>query len=188
MQHPDEKTLDPSVSPLFVGAVHDQLREYDGARVGAPRPCPACDSTDNRKNGSQRARKTFARLVTTDGFEEVGLAVQQYECTSCGRSFQGDLSEYFYEGCEYGRPIVDLCRFHAADASYSACERILQRRYGLQVDRDTIERYDTRFDDGSGGADVSVGGSRVSLRFLAFLFGEEGSDDPFVVQSHTALW
>jgi len=190
MQPPAKKSLDPSVSSPFVGAIHDQLREYDGKRVGSEQPCPACGSTNLRKNGYQRASKTFARLVTEDGFEEVGLEVQQYECTECGRSFQGDLSERFYEGCEYAKPIVDLCRFHAADHPYSACERILQRRYGLQVDRDTIERYDELFADSPrSDADVNVGGSRVSLAFLAFLFGGNADDDsPFVVRSHRALW
>jgi transposase-like protein len=188
MQDPNEKTLDPIVSPLFVGAVHDALREYDGERLGRPRPCPRCESTDRRRNGYQRERKTVARLVTESGFEEIGVEVQQYECKACGHSFQGDLSTLFYDGCAYARPIVDLCRFHAADNSYHATERLLEELYGLQVDRDTIERYDERF-DGTPDTDraFAVGGELVSLPFLSFLFGED-DDSPLVLTSPTALW
>lgn len=190
MQGPGAKELDPAVSPLFVGAVHDKLREYDGRRVGDPRPCPGCDSTDHRKNGYQRAAKTFARLVTETGFEEVGLEVQQYECTACGRSFQGDLSAYFYDGCRYARPIVDLAVFHAANNSYQATERLLARVYGLQVDRDTVQRYDESFDRSVASNEwMRVRDNRISLPFLAFLFDEDVDDGwPFVISSETALW
>lgn len=190
MQEPEEKTLDPVVSPLLIGAVHDELRAYDGRRVGDPRPCPGCGATERRKNGYQRARKTFARLVTESGIEDVGLRVQQYECTACGRSYQGDLSALFYEDCEYGKPIVDLCLFHADEESYNACERILHRRYGLQVDRDTVKRYDERFEPSAADLEgVVVGGVRVSLPFLQFCFGDAVEDSPhFVFRSHTALW
>jgi transposase-like protein len=190
MEGPNTKELNPGLSPLFVGTIHDKLREYDGRRVGAPRPCPGCDSTDHRKNGYQRAPKTFARLVTETGFEEVGLEVQQYECTACGRSYQGDLSEYFYDGCGYAKPIVDLAVFHAADNSYQATERLLARLYGLQVDSGTIQRYDERFDRSAETDEwFTVQGHRISLPFLAFLFDEdleEGS--PFVISSQKALW
>jgi transposase-like protein len=190
MQSPSKKTLDPVVSPLLIGTIHDQLREYDGMRVGDRQPCPSCNSTDLRKNGYQRAAKTFARLVTQEGFEEVGLEVQQYECKECGHSFQGDLSEYFYEGCEYAKPIVDLCRQHAVSNAYHACERILQQRYGLQIDRDTIKRYDERFEGPpEPGGTVAIGGQQISIPFLAFLFDEDIDEgQPIVLQSHTALW
>lgn len=190
MRGPTQKTLDPTLSPLFIGTVHDQLREYDGRRIGRERPCPQCGSDDLRRNGYQRERKTVARLVTETGFEEVGVEVQQFECKACGGSFQGDLSELFYEGCEYARPIVDLCRFHAVENSYNACERILQEVYGLQVDRDTIRRYDGKFDDRPDtGRTVVVGGAEVSLPFLASLFGEDLGDSPhLVLRSPSALW
>jgi hypothetical protein len=190
MEEPSEKELDPAVSPLFVGTVHDKLREYDGRRVGESRPCPGCDSTDHRRNGYQRAAKTFARLVTEDGFEEVGLEVQQYECTACGRSYQGDISAFFYDGCEYGQPIVDLAVFHAANDSYEGVERTFQRVYGLQIDRDTVQRYDERFDSASSQENaVTVRGHRISLPFLAYLFDQDVDGGwPFVISSDTALW
>lgn len=188
MEEPTEKRLDPALSPLFIGTVHDKLREYDGTRVGDARPCPACGSTDHRKNGYQRASKTFARIVTDDGFEEIGLEVQQYECKDCNRSFQGDLSEYFYDGCSYAKPIVDLAVSYASENSYNSTERLLQRIYGLQIDRDTIKRYDDRFERSVGESRwVTIRDHRVSLSFLAFLF--DGDDSwPFVISSPRALW
>lgn len=190
MQELSAKELDPALSPLFVDAVHDALREYDGRRVGASRPCPRCGSTGLRRNGYQREPKTFARLVTEAGFEEVGVQVQQFECTDCGRSFQADISEFFYEGCAYAKPVVDLCRFHAAESTYAACERRLQDLYGVQVDCDTVQRYEDRFADTPDTSQaVVVGGRKVSLPFLAFLFGDGFEDSShFVFTSHTALW
>jgi transposase-like protein len=189
MKEPTEKRLDPVVSPLFVGTVHDKLREYDGERVGETRPCPECASTALRKNGYQRAPKTFARLITESGFEEVGLEVQQYECRECGRSFQGDTAAHFHEGCSYGEPIVDLAVFYGSMQSYAGAERSLARIYGLQVDRDTIQRYDERFDRSVDDSEwVEINGHRISLPFLAFLFDEDEDGWPFVISSPTALW
>lgn len=190
MQHPSEKSADPTVSPRFVRAVHDRLRRYDGMRAGTGRPCPGCTATTLRKNGYQAAGKTFARLVTDDGFETVSLEVQLYECKQCGRSFQGDLTEYFYADCAYARPIVDLCRFHAVDYTYQAVERLLGQWYGLQVDRDTIERYDRRHGPPPTPREhIAVDGSELSVPFLSFLFGESGEESTqFAVSRHTALW
>lgn len=190
MEEPTKKSLDPAVSPLFVGTVHDKLREYDGTRIGEPRVCPACGSAERRKNGYQQASKTFARIVTETGIEEISCEVQQYECTDCGRSFQGDLSNYFYEGCGYAKPIVDLAAFHAAETSYNGTERLLQRTYGLQVDRDTIKRYDQRFERSVDDEEwVSIRDTRISLPFLAFLFDQDAEAGwPFVISSPKALW
>ncbi|WP_302081842.1 hypothetical protein [Salinibaculum rarum] len=190
MREPAPKVPDPVVPSQFIREVHDRLRQYDGMRAGEERPCPGCSSTSTRKNGYQAAGKTFARLVTDEGFEEITLEVQQYECKSCGRSFQGDLSEFFYDDCAYARPVVDLCRFHAVDESYQAVERTLMQCYGLQVDRDTIERYDEKRGEPTESREkIDVGGSSLSLPFLAFLFGESlGNSAHFAVSSHRALW
>ncbi len=190
MRGPSDKQFEPAVSAQFVRAIHNRLREFDGMRVGDPRTCPSCGSDDYRKNGYQSQKKTFARLITDDGIEDVGVEVQLYECKQCGGSYQGDISEQFYEGCEYARPIVDLALFHAAGLNYSDCERALRDRYGLQVDRDTIERYDRRFDDSH--ADrrgILISGEVLSLRFLSFLFGDDSADEAnFVITDTTALW
>ncbi|WP_436925051.1 hypothetical protein [Halosimplex amylolyticum] len=190
MRGPDEKTPDPAVSPLFVNAIHEEVREYAGERAGGPRPCPGCGSDARRKNGYQREPKTVARLVTDAGIEDVGVQVQQYECTDCGRSYQGDLSALFYEGCDYAKPIVDLCRFHAADRSPTACERLLRRQYGLQVNRDTVERYAERFEGAPEPAHaIDIAGHTYSLAFLSVLFGDGDAEAPqFVLTGHRGLW
>lgn len=188
MRGPADKPFDPVVSPLFLNAIHEELRLVADERRGEPRACPNCGSDAHRKNGYQNEPKTIARLVTAEGIEDVGVDVQQYECRDCGRSFQGDLSALFYEGCAYAKPVVDLCVFHAADESPTACERTLRRQYGLQVHRDTVERYADRFDDVDGHA-IDIADHRYSLSFLSFLFGDEDSDEPhFVIQRSTALW
>ena len=189
MRGPAEKPFDPVVSSLFIEAIQEELRGYDGERRGEPRPCPNCGSERRRKNGYQSAAKTVARLVTTDGIETVGVEVQQYECKDCGRSYQGDLSGLFYEGCDYARPVVDLCRFHAAEGSFDAAERTLRRQYGLHVDRDTVQRYAERFDDPVDEHAIDIAGHRYSLAFLSFLFGDEDADEPyFVISQPTAIW
>lgn len=190
MRGPTEKPFDPVVSPLFVNAIHEELRQTVGQRVGEPRPCPNCESDDRRKNGYQNEPKTVARLVTNEGLEEVDVRVQQYECKDCGRSYQGDLSDLFYEGCDYAKPVVDLCLFHAADQSFGACERTLRQMYGLQVNRDSIKRYVERFDGGRDDAPaIDIAGHKYSLEFLSFLFGDGDGDTPhFVIKGSKALW
>ena len=170
MREITEKTLHPLVPDVFITAIHDQLRQYGGTRLGKPRPCPHCESRQHRKNGYQD--RTFARLITDEGFERITVNVQLYECTNCGSRFQGDVSELFYEDCHYAKPIVDLCLFHAAENPFNAVERILQNQYGLQVDRDTIQRYAERFgDEVADRHGVKIAGSTVSMNFLSLLFG-----------------
>jgi len=50
------------------------------------------------------------------------------------------MSELFYEKCLYGKPVVDLYLYHAAQNPFNRVERILHTHYGIQVDRDTIQR------------------------------------------------
>ena len=189
MRAPTEKPFDPVVSPLFGNAIPEEHRRYDGRREGEQRPCPNCGATAVRKNGYQNELKTVVRLVTSDGLEDVGVEVQQYQCTDCGRSFQGDLSELFYEGCTYAKPVVDLCRFHVSERSASACERTLRRQYGLLVTRETVSRYDDRFDGEVASTAIDIGGYSYSMAFLSFLFSDEADGDPhFVIQRSTAIW
>jgi transposase-like protein len=189
MREPTEKPFDPVVSPVFINAMHEELRQYDGQRVGAERPCPNCESEALRKNGYQNEPKTVARLVTADGLADIGADVQQFQCSDCGHSFQGDLSDLFYEGCAYAKPVVDLCRFHAAESSASACTRTLRQQYGLLVTPETVTRYVDRFDDDVDAHTIDIGGYSYSLAFLSFLFSDDEDGDPhFVIQRSRAIW
>ena len=89
----------------------------------------------------------------------------------------------------YAKPVVDLCRFHAVDHSPSECERLLRQRYGLQVNRDTVERYAERFPEPESRHPIDIGGYTYSMAFLSVLFGDEDSDEPhFVIRSSRAIW
>lgn len=134
MKEITKKTL--LITDVFIGAVHDQLWQYDRTRLGKPRPCSYCGSRQYRKDGYQE--RTFAQLITDEGFEWVIVNVQLYECTNCGSRFQGgiDISELFYKDCRYNKSLVDLSLFHTAENQYS-----------LQVDQDTIQHYTERVGD-----------------------------------------
>jgi len=78
----------------------------------------------------------------------------------------------FYKDCEYAKPVVDLCLFHAAENPFHACERILQNQYGLQVDRDTVQTYAERFgDEVADRHGIKIADATVSMNFLSLLFG-----------------
>lgn len=158
MRNTTGKELDALGPVLLIHSIHDGLRRYEGARLGKPRPCPDCSETDYYKHDTRP--RTFAILITEDGFEEVIVAVQRYWCKHCEKPVDSDISELFYEDCLYGTLIVDLCLYHAAENPFHRVERILHTHYGLQVDRDTIQRYAERFAD-----------EALSLNFLSLLFG-----------------
>lgn len=169
-----EKSLHPLVPRIFIEGIHAQFRRFDGMRVGDPRPCPRCGCEDVQRNGYTNDPRTFARLITDDGFETITGEVQLLRCSRCGNSFQADLSEWFYDDLHYAKPVIDLCLFHAAEKPYHACERLLQNLYGLQVDRDTIRNYVIEFgDEFAERHGVQIAGCTVSQNFLSFLFGVE---------------
>ncbi|WP_256684925.1 hypothetical protein [Halococcus qingdaonensis] len=176
MQDPHEKTLNPLVPSLFIKAVQDRLRSYSGTRLSQPRPCPDCGDQNYRKHNIEE--QVFAVLITEDGFEEITVEYRRYWCKNCGKPTLPDMTPLFYEGCHYGKPIVELCLFHAAENPFHASERILQNQYGIQVDRDTIQRYAERFGDKVADRHgVKIADSTVSMNFLSLLFGVSTVDE-----------
>jgi putative phosphoribosyl transferase len=139
MKNTTEKELDALVPLPLIHAIHDGFRSYEGTRLAEPRPCLHCGQTDYHKHDTRP--RTFAVLVTEDGFEEVTVAVQRYWCKRCEQPVDSDMFELFYEDCLYGKPIVDLCLYHAAKNPFNRVERILHTHYGIQADRDTVQRY-----------------------------------------------
>jgi len=53
----------------------------------------------------------------------------------------------FYERCNFGKPIVDLCLALVASNPYNRVESILMQYGILQVDRDTVKGYALAFRD-----------------------------------------
>lgn len=165
-----EKEIDALVPLPLIHSIHDGLRSYAGTRLGKPRPCPHCGQIDYHKHDTRP--RTFAVLVTEDGFEEVTISVQRYWCKHCEQPVDSDMSELFYEGCLYGKPIVDLCLYHAAKNPFNRVERILHTHYGIQVDRDTVQRYAELFAERvEDRHSVTVADEPLSLNFLSLLFG-----------------
>jgi transposase-like protein len=172
MKNTSEKELDSLVPLALIHAIHDGVRSYEGTRLDQPRPCPSCGHTDYHKHDTRT--RVFAVLITEDGFEEVPVTVQRYWCKHCEKPVDADMSELFYEECLYGKPIVDLCLYHAAQNPFNRVERILHTHYGIQVDRDTIQRYAELFADRiQDRHGVTVAGEPLSVNFLSALFGTE---------------
>ncbi|GAA0262613.1 hypothetical protein [Halobacterium noricense] len=177
MHETEEKTLNSLVPLGLIHAFQSWFRGFQGQRVGDPRPCPKCGETTVWKNG-YRTDRLFAILITEDGFDEITVEIQRYQCSECRHSYDGDIGELFYEDCEYAKPVVDLCLFHAAKNPFHACERILQNQYGLQVDRDTIQRYAELFgDEVAEQHSVTIAGCILSMNFLSLLFGDSTVDE-----------
>ena len=140
-------------------------------------PVPSAVKPRSGKNG-YRTDRLFAILITEDGFDEITVEIQRYQCSECRHSYDGDSSEWFYEDCEYAKPVVDLRLFHAAENPFHACERILQNQYGLQVDRDTIQTYAERFgDEVADRHGVKIADATVSMNSLSLLFGVSTVED-----------
>jgi hypothetical protein len=74
------------------------------------------------------------------------------------------MTPLFYKGCHYGKPIVNLYLFHAAENPFHASKRILQNQYGVQLDWDTIQRYTERVADRYG---IFIADCTLSMNFLS---------------------
>ena len=176
MKNTTEKELDALVPLPLINSIHDGLRSYEGTRLAEPRLCPHCGRTDYHKHDTRP--RTFAVLVTEDGFEEVTVLVQRYWCKHCEQPVDSDMSGLFYEDCLYGKPIVDLCLYHAAKNPFNRIERILHTHYGIQVDRDTVQRYAELFAERvQDRHSVTVADEPLSLNFLSLFFGMSTAEE-----------
>lgn len=84
------------------------------------------------------ADRTFCATIVDGSFRPINVQVKRFECSSCGNVFEGGFP--FYDRCNNGAPIVDLCFDLAASNSYNRVESI-PMPYGIQVDKDTIRNY-----------------------------------------------
>src|SRR6266568_8898134 len=134
---PKRKTL-PKSSPEILRKFIPQILEmkYQGLLYDEAMPCPDCGSQDIARH--DMVERLFCLAITDDGFRPIKVKVKRFRCKNCGHVFDG--KKPFYEGCDYGIPIVDLCLALAASNPYHRVEQILMN-YGIQVDRDTVRIY-----------------------------------------------
>jgi hypothetical protein len=52
------------------------------------------------------------------------VRVRRYMCKDCRHTFLADAP--FYDGCLYGKPVVDLCLYLAASTPFNRVESILK--------------------------------------------------------------
>jgi hypothetical protein len=140
------------------------MMSYDSHDGG----CPRCKS--DHVVGFGWLSRTFCTTITErGGFEDVNVRVRRYLCRRCKHTFLADSP--FYDGCNYGKPIVDLCLALAASNPYNRVESILMQ-YGIQVDRDTVKRYALTFRDRAikkAGIPV-MDDARIGINVLKLLF------------------
>jgi hypothetical protein len=149
-------------------ARHYSVMSYDGHDGG----CPRCKS--DHVVGFGWLKKTFCTIITERGeFEDVNVRVRRYLCRHCKHTFLASDSP-FYDGCNYGKPIVDLCLALSASNPYNRVESILMQ-YGIQVDRDTVKNYALRFRDKAvkrAGIPV-MDDAKIGINVLKLLFDVE---------------
>jgi hypothetical protein len=168
MQEPDEKKIGAFGNDLLVEAVRMKLRWYEGTRIDEPCSCPDCGEDNYRKHDFED--RIFAILITEDGFEKIRIEYRRFWCKTCKQTFSTDLSEYFYEDCRYGKPIVNLCLQLAAKMPPTQVEKQLQQ-IGIQVDRDTVSRYVELFGENFAEQHgITVAGEPLAQNVLAALF------------------
>ncbi|MHB2035463.1 MAG: hypothetical protein ACYCPW_01795 [Nitrososphaerales archaeon] len=147
---------------------HYSMMSYDSHDGG----CPRCKS--DHVVGFGWLPKTFCTIITErGGFANVNVRVRRYLCMHCKHTFLATDSP-FYDGCKYGKPIVDLCLALVASNPYNRVESILMQ-YGVQVDRDTVKRYALAFRDRSikkAGIPV-MDNAKIGVNILKLLFDVE---------------
>jgi len=139
------------------------MKRYSDVYYDAHGPCPRCGS--ERVVGFGWIEKTF-RIVR----------VRRYMCKDCRHTFLAEAP--FYDGCLYGKPVVDLCLYLAASNPFNRVESILTQ-YGIQVDRDTVKNYTILFRDTA----VEIAGiavmddSKIGLNMLKILFDVDSVEE-----------
>ena len=65
------------LAPHFlIEGIRNPCRSYKGIRLTTPQPCPGCGGQNYRKH--HEGERTFARLITRDGFEEVTVEYRHH--------------------------------------------------------------------------------------------------------------
>ena len=175
MRPPNHKETGSFGSEFLAEAARNWLRWQHGTRLTQPRPCPDCGEENYRKHDFKE--RIFALLITDDGFEEVTVEYRRFWCKDCERTVSADLSSLFYDDCLYGKPVVNLCLTLAADHPPTRVEEQLQK-IGIQVDKDTVDRYVSEFGDKFAERHgITVAGESLAQNVLAALFDVDTVDE-----------
>ena len=171
MQEPNEKKIHKLSPNILRESMCMYIEKVFGwKKYEEAENCPYCNSKDFYLH-SYRER-TFCTLVTENGFKEIKVSIGIFRCKNCGKFFKASNSP-FYDGCKYGKPIVDLCLYMAASMPYNRVENVLMQ-FGIQVDRDTVKRYCQKFGRRAKKiAGIEFLGESVGINLLKILFNVE---------------
>ncbi len=174
MREPNPKSV-PSYVPEFlrVGVGLGLSLMYDGQVYDDfPGSCQHCGSTDCKKLGLEKqvvASLIVGRDGTSSSFVPVTVYKQKHYCKRCGRTYTA--RGPFYEGANYGTPIVDLALALSTENSAYGVERVLANM-GIQVDRDTVLNYIRLLADKSKEfAPLIKNGGLYGINLLKIIFG-----------------
>lgn len=149
------------------------MKRYSDVRFDGYTLCPRCHF--DHVVGFGWVKKVFCTIIAEGGFRDVEVYVRRYLCRRCGRTFLADAP--FYDGCKYGKPIVDLCLYLSASNSYNRVESILTQ-CGIQVDRDTVRNYTIRFGAAAKDAEAAAGDdSKMWSKILKILFNVDSLEE-----------
>jgi len=138
MQYPKPKVASKFGSTLLRAAViYYLVKLFDGRFFDERRDCPRCGSSHVVR--FDWAKRVFCKVIPEDGvFKDVVVLVKRFICRACHTRFYAEAP--FYEKCNYGRPIVDLCLALAASNPFNRVETILLS-LGVQVDKQSVAAY-----------------------------------------------
>lgn len=130
---------------LAVGA-KSILRSFDGKKFEEERPCPECKTRDPYKVGYNE--RVLAILIDEGSFKKIRVKVKRFRCRECGNHYYASDAP-FYPQCDYGRMIIDLCLYLLQKQDPPTVEHTL-KNLGIQIDRDTVARYQEIFPEKDG--------------------------------------
>jgi len=138
MQLPRQKSVSRfSFTLLRMAVVYYLVKLFDGRVYDERKDCPECGSTHVVRH-DWYPRLLCKVILEDDRFKDVVILVKRFVCKRCRAVFLADAP--FYDGANYGRPIVDLCLALAASNPYNRVETILMS-LGIQVDKCSIQSY-----------------------------------------------
>lgn len=140
MQRPHKKKINKLTPNLLYKPIQEHLEGFKDDLYDKPRACPRCKSNNRKK--LRIDKKLFCKIVTNNGFRDVCVYAQRFQCKDCRKTYIAEAP--FYDSMVYGKPIADLILYLSAKNPFNRVEKILLE-LGIQADRDTVRNYALRF-------------------------------------------